>query len=337
MWRQCAAVAVVGFVIAGCGQHSGSGTPLPLRAVGEIALPGKGSRFDYTSIDPERGLLFIAHLGASEIIEVDLRARRVVRTIPDISQVHGVLVWPETHRVYATATGANQVVELNEDTGQVLARAATGEYPDGLAYDSRRNTIWTTNESGGSETALDAATLELRGTVNVGGEVGNVAYDPGADPMLVAAQGQNELVVINPESLTVERRIPLPGCEHPHGLALDRGNRLAFVACDGNATAVTVERTTGQILGAAHVGDEPDVLAYDAGTHRLYIACESGWVTILDLHERTLAVTASAYLADGAHVVAVDPDSHHSYYPVPAGADGRPALLERDPTSNASS
>jgi hypothetical protein len=31
-------------------------------------------------------------------------------------------------------------------------------------------------------------------------------------------------------------------------------------------------------------------------------------------------------------VVAVDPDTHRSYYPVPTGTDGHPALLEREPS-----
>jgi hypothetical protein len=44
-----------------------------------------------------------------------------------------------------------------------------------------------------------------------------------------------------------------------------------------------------------------------------------------------MTVTGSGHLADGAHVVAVDPGSHHSFYPVPAGANGRPALLEQEP------
>ena len=330
-WRRCGAIAVIALTMAGCGQRGDPGPALPLRAVDEIPLPGDGSRFDYASLDPDRKLLFIAHLGASEVIEVDLRARKVVRTVPNISQVHGVLVVPHTHRVYATATGANQVVELNEDTGEVLARAATGDYPDGLAHDFRRNTIWATNETGGSETVLDTATLQVRGTVEVGGQAGNVAYDPGADRMLVAVQGRGDLAIIDPESLTVARRIALPGCDHPHGLALDPGNRLAFVTCDHNATALTVDQTTGQILGTARVGNDPDVLAFDAGAHRLYVACESGWVTLLDLHDHTLAVTASARLAEGAHVVALDQATHHSFYPVPVGADGHPALLERAP------
>ncbi|WP_410567440.1 YncE family protein [Amycolatopsis sp. cmx-4-61] len=304
---------------------------LPLRPVGEVALPGNASRFDYASLDAERGLLFVAHLGAGEVIEVDVRAHRVVRVIPDVAQVHGVLVVPALHRVFATATGANQLVALDEETGAVLSRAPTGEYPDGLAYDPRRGAIWTTNESGGSETVIDAATGAVRGTVALGGEVGNVGYDPASDRMLVDVQGRNDLAVIGPASLAVERRVPLPGCDHDHGLALDPSDRLAFVACDGNATLLTVDLSSGQVNGTDRVGDEPDVLAYDQGAHRLYVAAESGPVTVLDLHDRRLSVTGSGQLADSAHVVAVDPVTHHSFYPVPAGTDGRPALLEQEP------
>jgi hypothetical protein len=42
-------------------------------------------------------------------------------------------------------------------------------------------------------------------------------------------------------------------------------------------------------------------------------------------------VTGSGRLADAAHVVAVDPGTHRSYYPIPAGHDGRPVLLVFDP------
>ncbi|MCU1629592.1 MAG: hypothetical protein JWP64_4541, partial [Pseudonocardia sp.] len=119
------------------------------------------------------------------------------------------------------------VVGLDEDTGEVLTRTPTGEYPDGLAYDPRRGAIWTTNETGGSETVIDAVTGAARGTVALGGEVGNVAYDPTGDQMLVAVQGHDELAAIDPATLAVTRRVRLPGCEHSHGLSLDPGERTA--------------------------------------------------------------------------------------------------------------
>jgi DNA-binding beta-propeller fold protein YncE len=305
--------------------------PLPLRPVGEVQLPGDNSRFDYASLDDQRGLLFIAHLGASEVVEVDVRANQVVRTIPNISQVHGVLVVGPLNRVYATATGADQVVAIDETTGIEIGRTPTGRYPDGLAYDPRRNTIWTTNETGGTETVVDAATLRPRGTVQVGGEAGNVAYDQDSDRMLVAVQGRNDVVVIDPSTTALVQRVPLPGCDHPHGLTVDGSDRLAFVACDQNATLLTIDQTRWDTLGSNPVGDDPDVLAYDPSARRLYVAGESGIVTTLDLHGHNLAVTGSGHLADNAHVVAVDPNTHRSFYPVPAGANGHPALLEREP------
>ena len=73
-------------------QQQNSDPQLPLRSVGEVPLPGDNSRFDYASLDEQRRILFIAHLGASEVVEVDIHANQVVRTIPNISQVHGVLV-----------------------------------------------------------------------------------------------------------------------------------------------------------------------------------------------------------------------------------------------------
>jgi DNA-binding beta-propeller fold protein YncE len=322
------AAIITAAVSTACGRASPPAGP-PLHPVGQIPLPGDSSRFDYASLDAGRGLLFIAHLGASQVIEVDVHAHRVVRTINNLSQVHGVLVVPERHRVYATATGSNQMVALDEDTGAELGRAPTGNYPDGLAYDPQQDTVWTTNESGGSETVIDAATYQVRGTVALGGEAGNVAYDPGSHTMLVDVQSRNSLAVIDPAALTIVRQVPLPSCQHDHGLALDPVDRLAFVACDGNATLLSVDLNTWQVTGSHTVGADPDVLAYDPAAHRLYVAAESGDVTTLDNHNRRLMVVSREHVGDDAHVVAVDPTTGHSYYPLPAGPGGGPTLMEK--------
>lgn len=323
-----ATVIITAAVSTGCGRGSPPAGP-PLHPVGQIPLPGGSSRFDYASLDPSRGLLFLAHLGASQVIDVDVRAHRMVRTINNLSQVHGVLVVPQRHRVYATATGTNQMVALDEDTGAELGRAPTGNYPDGLAYDPHQATVWTTNESGGSETIIDAATYQVRGTVGLGGEAGNVAYDPESRMMLVDVQSHNSLAVIDPATLTIVRQVPLPGCQHDHGLALDPVDRLAFVACDANATLLTVDLTTWHITGSNKVGANPDVLAYDPTAHRLYVAAESGDVTTLDNHNQQLTVISREHVGDDAHVVAVDPTTGHSYYPLPTGPSGSPTLLEK--------
>ena len=306
-------------------------SPAPVRPVLRVAatvpLPGDGSRFDYASLDSSRGLLFAAHLGASEVVEVNIRSRRVIRVTGGLPQVHGVLVVPALHRVYATATGANKVARIDEDTGKVLGATPTGAYADGLAYDPAHGTIWTTNELGGSESIIDAATGVPRGSVPLGGEAGNVAYDPLAARMLADVQTRDEVAVIDPARGSVVRRVQLPGCDHDHGLTLDGAARLAFIACDGNATLLTLDLRTWRITGTATIGAQPDVLAYDPHAARLYVAAESGWVTVFDRHGRQLHITGMQHLADGAHVVAADPATGRSYYPVPRATGGRPAVL----------
>src|SRR5712691_7866491 len=69
---------------AGCGApasspaHSASpSSPTPgLRVVARMRLPGGNSRFDYASLDSRRGLLFVAHLGASQLVEINIAPAR---------------------------------------------------------------------------------------------------------------------------------------------------------------------------------------------------------------------------------------------------------------------
>ncbi|MEU0505113.1 YncE family protein [Nocardia sp. NPDC005998] len=332
-WPMALTCAIV-MVATGCGTSTPpQPSPLPLHLLGQLDLPGAAVRFDYMSLDAGSGLLWVAHMGAGAVVEIDIRAHRVVRTIADLPDVHGVLAVPQRHRIFATATGRNQLATIDSDSGTILRTSPTGDYPDGLAYDPRRDAVWTTNQRAGTETVIDAETGTVRGTVPLGGEVGNVVYDSDTDRMVVAVQGRADLAVIDPQPLTVIDRIPVPGCAGPHGQALDAADRLMFVGCEDNAHLVTVDLTHRTVIDANSVGRTPDVLVYDDSAHRLYVAAESGWVSIFDQRAQHTIAIASDHLAEGAHTVAVDPDTHHSFFPLPKGQGGGPVLLEFEPST----
>ena len=63
-------------------------------------------------------------------------------------------------------------------------------------------------------------------------------------------------------------RIPTPGCDHPHGQALDVTDQVMFVGCEANATMITVDLANRNVIDHHGVGETPDVLAYDPGAHR---------------------------------------------------------------------
>ncbi len=106
---------------------------LPLAQLRDIRLPGSATRFDYQSLDPETGLLFIAHLGGREVVVFDTKEQRVTATIPNVSHVQGVLAIPSLKLVYASATGSNEAMVIDENTLHLVARMPAGKYPDGLA------------------------------------------------------------------------------------------------------------------------------------------------------------------------------------------------------------
>jgi DNA-binding beta-propeller fold protein YncE len=120
--------------------------------------------------------------------------------------------------------------------------------------------------------------------------------------------------------------VELPGCDHPHGLSVDSPDRLAFIACAGNARLLTFDLGTMKVTGEDSVGSGPDVLAFDEAGRRLYVAAESGTVAVFALEGRRLTKLGQGEVAPAAHTVAVDPATHLVYFPLEQGSRGGPEL-----------
>lgn len=298
---------------------------LPLREVARVPLSGPPVRFDYTSIDPVTETLWVAHMNASQLLAVSLKTRKIVHTI-GAPGVHGVIAVPALNRVYASATNDRAVLTIDGRTGKVLASAPAGDYPDGLAWDPVEQHVFVSDETGGVETVISAAGKRIA-TIDLGGEAGNVQYDEGSGLVLADVQSRNDIAVIDPKTNKVVRRIPVSHCSSDHGLLVDTAHRIAFVACDGSATLVTLNLDTGKVTDWDSVGGSPDVLAYDSGLRRLTVSAESGVVAVFQETATGARKLGMAFLANAAHTVAVDPRTHLSYFPLQVGSHGGPQLL----------
>jgi DNA-binding beta-propeller fold protein YncE len=295
-----------------------------LELVADVPLPGGSARFDYQSLDPATGRLYIAHMGAGRLLVFDTRKNAVIASAPGFPGVTGVLAVPSLGRVYAAVTGRHELVVVEPATLQIRARISGIRFPDGIAYAPEAGRIFVSDEFGRRDVVVDAGSDSLIGSVELGGEAGNTQYDSVAKRILVAVQTRNELVSIDPSSARIGSRYRLPGADHPHGFAIDAPARLAFVSCEGNARLLVVDLNTMRVIQSLAVGDEPDVLAMDAGLNRLYVASESGVVTVFQETGRLLN-RLGEYRAPGAHSVAVDPATHRVYLPL-KNVGGRPVL-----------
>ena len=304
---------------------------LPLTRVIDVPLPGRPTRFDYQSIDPLTHTLYVAHLGDSTLDVVDLDTLRVRVTVPHLAHVHGLAVAPRVGRVYATATGTNELVTVDAATNKVIARTRTGRFPDGVAYDDRDGFVYVSDKDDGSLTVVDAASNKVVHTIKLGAESGNVVYDPDGAVVYAAVRAPDVLVAIDPATNRVARRIRLPGCDGAHGVYLDRTTRRAYIACERNGRLVVVDLRSNREIARATVGSGPDVLAFDSSLQRLYVASESGTVSVFDTSGRTPRKLGQAHFADGAHSVVVDQASHRVFFPLER-VRGEPVLRVMAPT-----
>jgi DNA-binding beta-propeller fold protein YncE len=307
--------------------------PAPgLRVVATIALPGPTKRFDYQSFDDARRRLYINHMNAGHLLAFDVDSQRVTHDVGNLPRATGVWAVPEHHAVYVAAAGAHAAVVLDDRTLEEVARIDGIRFPDGIAYAAPVQKVFVSDEAGDADVVIDAVTLRKRSSIALGGEAGNTHYDSVSRCILVAVQTKNELLAIDPVAERIVARYRLPGFDHPHGFALDEASRLAFVTNEGSGTMQVVDLRTMRVLATHRVGDDPDVLAWDPGWRRLYVAAESGVVSSFWLDDNTLHPLGE-HRAPSAHSVSVDPRTHRIYLPL-ENVGGHPALRILEPNAS---
>lgn len=293
-------------------------------------MPGPAVRFDYQSLDPTSGRLYIAHMNADQLVVFDTLTRKVIANLDDFKRVHGVWAVPELGRIYASVTGDRQVAVVDAKSLKTLARVGPVTYPDGLAYAPGSGRVFVSDEHGRADAVVDTVSNSLVASIALGGEAGNTVYDPESKQILVAVHEPGELVAIDPASAAIVARYPVPGLQEPHGVTLDVAHRLAFVAGQANHTLAVFDLTTKKVLETHSVGADPDVLAFDPGLGLLYVSAESGTVTVLREQGRRLAPVGRVEMPH-AHTVCVDPKTHLVYFPLES-VSGRPILRIMEPS-----
>ncbi len=302
----------------------------PLTKIVAVPLPDSATRFDYQSIDQQSGLLYLSHMGAGKLIIFDLRKNRIVANLVGYKTVTGVLAVSNEGKFYGSAAGSHEVVVADIKTRKVLARVKGSDFPDGIAYVPKAHKLFISDESGGLDLVIDARTNKSLGTISLGGEAGNTQYDTIGNRIWVAVQTKNEMVGIDPGSQQITDRFPLAGSDHPHGFFIDTPKRLAYISCEGNNKLLVAALDTMIVSQSFDVTEGPDVLAFDEGLQRLYVACEGGAVEVFQASKSGLKGIGQ-FRAPFAHTVAVDQKTHRVFIAL-KNVGGKPELWILKPT-----
>ena len=288
-----------------------------LKLFGTIDLPGpRGQRFDYLTIDYDDHYLLSAHLGVGALWVIDLRSNEIVKRIPDLPGIEGVEYVPELKKVYTSDWYEDKIGVIDMRTMEVVKKIPTESKPDGSAYAGDFHKLYVSDERAKAVAVVDVTRDEPVKTLRFLSETGMPQYDPQAKKIYVNLQDENVFAVIDPATDEVMARYPLGRCEGNHGMAIDPVARRGFLACEGNRLLTVLNLDDGTIVDYLRMPEGADVVKFDPGLKRIYVACYVGAIAVYEQkdseHYRHLG---NVGVAHAVHSLAVDVETHRVYAP----------------------
>jgi YVTN family beta-propeller protein len=288
-----------------------------LKKVTEFDLPGPGGkRFDYLMIDTDDHYLLSAHLAAGQTYVIDLRTNKVVATVGDTPGVEGIEYISELKKFYTSNAGDNTIGVIDLRQMKVIKKIPTESKPDGSTYAAPFHKLYVSDERGKAEAIVDVRTDTIVKTLRFDSETGMPQYDPVARKVYVNLQDQNIFAVIDPAKDEVVGRYPVGRCKGNHGMTLDPEHHRAFLSCEGNELMAVFNLDSHQVIAFLPMASGPDVIKFDPGLKRIYVACSSGAISVFQMddpdHYRKLE---DFPVQKRVHSLAVDPETHRVYAP----------------------
>jgi DNA-binding beta-propeller fold protein YncE len=182
-----------------------------LQLVKRFAAGKMPSHLDFS---PDSRWSFNSMQGSNTLVSFDL-ASLTERWRAKVGDTPAGVLW-HNGKVLVAIMGGNGIAELDPATGARLRFIETGEGAHNIFHDSASETLYVSNRLGGSLTALDPATLDLRRTYVLPGGPDDIGVDP-AGKIWIALRFAETVAVLDPATGEYDS---IPVGRSPHGIFL---------------------------------------------------------------------------------------------------------------------
>lgn len=302
------------------------------------SLPGPDGMWDYAAVNSADRRLYLAQTENISILDLGGPAAWTEIRVPGATW-HGVVPLQSRGLLLATNGHAHAVVMFDARSGETFATvltdpghesALTGRMalfagladPDALVADAKSGLVAAVNGGSGEVVFLDVDRRAVVGRAHVGGKL-EFAVADGKGSLYVNVQTAHEIAVIDTLAFKVTRRIPMPGCVEPKGLAYDPSTDLLISGCD-NGIAKFIIAQTGEALASLRIGRGADAVMIDGGRHRAFVAGgDDALLSIFDIEDpKHIALLQTLITEKGTRLGAVDAQTGLLY--LPSGKLGPP-------------
>ena len=241
------------------------------------AAPGNREYFDYMTFDPDSGRLYLSH--GSEVLVVNADTGKEEGKISGLKASHGVAVVPEVGHGFISDGAQGKAIIFDLKTLKVIGEAKAAPDADCIIYDPASKHVFTFNGDSKNATAIDPASGNVVGTVDLGGGP-EFAVSDGQGTIYNNLEDKSEVLAIDANNLKVKSRWPIAPAGAPAPIAMDREHRRLFVAGREPAMMVVMNADDGKVIQSFPISDGADAEVYDAKAGLIFVSTREGWVHI---------------------------------------------------------
>jgi len=213
-------------------------------------------------IDDNATRLYIANEDAGTASITDVKANRVINTMPVGLEPEGAAISPDGRWVYITSETSSSVSVIDTQNGQVVKQFLVGARPREAAFTPDSARAYVTAENGNVVSVVDTRDHSVIKTIELPRGDGPSQLKPKG--VVVSADGKrvyvatgrgNSVAVIDGEQLTLLTLIPVG--QRPWGIALTPDGRKLYTANGISNDVTVIDTTTNKVIGTVKAGDGP--------------------------------------------------------------------------------
>jgi DNA-binding beta-propeller fold protein YncE len=309
MRKPCVILSAIFFVFAVKAQCQ-EGAPLKLVQTYKLSLDVKGN-FDHFAIDLAGNRLFATPEEYKAVLVFDIKTGKLIHKIAGIEKPHAILYREDLKRLYITDGEAGDVKIVDSVSYAMLSSVKLLEDADSIGFDPATKYLYVDN--GGGDVHQTFSMLSIVDT-SAGTKVADIKIDGDTLEAMVLKKSSSSLYLNNKAKSQVD--------------VIDREKRELIASWPITKAKINV------------------AMAYDEANHRLFVACRSGGIVVLDTQTGkelavlpiTKGVDDLVYDAGSKRLYAScdgdadvyqqsDADNYKLLGKVPTGPLGRTALL----------
>lgn len=264
--------------LASMPDRAADAAPLTLEA--KISLGEVAGRIDHLAFDPTRERLYVAELGNNSIGIVDLKARRVIRTVAGFDEPQGIAYEPTTDTLYVANGGDGSVRLFNGADFAPRGTIALGKDADNVRVDREARRVYV-GYGDGALAVIDPATRKRIADIPLKGHPESFQLDPAGDRIFVNVPDAGHIAVVSRESKRSVTMWPTGSLRANYPLAIDTEQGRVISAFRHPAHLQTYD-ITGHALNGTDVCSDSDDVFVDKKRRRVYVICGQGVVDTLD-------------------------------------------------------